>query len=211
MVLLMCVWNKKSDRTPSPRSAAAAAAASQRRKGGVPVPRSLSFSHTHTYHARAHPPLPPKMSATKLSPSGGGGDLSGSYSDIGSSAMHNSKHSNKHESLDDDEDDASSLASLLHDDDDDDDEDVVLSRLEMMQDPLDAKLDPQNWSLRRKVWVAVGVAFYTYVSVVFLFFSLLIDFGGFGLVWGEVEEGISDWVGEEVEEGRERLEVGILC
>jgi hypothetical protein len=101
------------------------------------------------------------MSATKLSPSGGGGDLSGSYSDIGSSgALHNSKHGNKHESLDDDEDDASSLASLLHDDDDDDD-DVVLSRLEMMQDPLDAKLDPQNWSLGKKVWVAVGVAFYT--------------------------------------------------
>jgi hypothetical protein len=99
------------------------------------------------------------MSSQKLSPSPAG-DLSGSYSDI-SNSQHNLSPGGlpKHKRLDeDDEDDASSLASLLHDGEDDDD--IPLSRLEM-SDPLDAKLDPQNWTRRKKIWVAVGVAFYT--------------------------------------------------
>jgi hypothetical protein len=111
---------------------------------------------------------------SKLSPSPAG-DLSGSYSDIGSqsrlspqSQSHlSSSNKAKHESLDDD-DDASSLASLLHEDFVEGDDDVPLSRLDRLGERLgedggllDAKLDPQNWSLRRKVWVAVGIAFYT--------------------------------------------------
>jgi hypothetical protein len=103
--------------------------------------------------------------SSKLSPSPAG-DLSGSYSDI-SASQHNlspgglPKHKRLADNDDDDEDDASSLASLLHDGEfGGDDDDIPLSRLEM-QDPLDAKLDPQNWTRSKKIWVAVGVAFYT--------------------------------------------------
>ncbi|KAF1819484.1 MFS general substrate transporter [Dissoconium aciculare CBS 342.82] len=102
--------------------------------------------------------------------SGGGGGLSGSYSDVGHDdddehhlTVGKRPRANKGDVIDDD--DASSLASLLHDGeivDDDDDEDLPLSRLEML-DPIGPGLDPQNWPRWKKLWVAVSIAFYTSV------------------------------------------------